>query len=245
MPLGASCAFSETAQRAFSEGALVPEFEAMRAQARAAVITAQNKSADARTAANATLLERAKRLITSTTPAPVDAWTLLQRTKSVDALLADGATYFTLVALGVTLPQMLAHVTIADVRRLGCTYETLLAADMADALERGQLTIHDCLAVQPDARLLIGDGVIRTASVLCGLTPTQLHALRVVDFDVLVHTLHMDVATLAKFRYDFDTWYEHFGMKPSHLREMRFDPEKHAAQCSWDHLILRRFVATR
>lgn len=245
MPLGASSAFSETARRAFAEGSLVPEFEAMRAQARAAVITATNKSRAASTATHDSLLERGLRLLRATTPAPPDAWTLLQRTKSVDALLADGATYYTLVALGVTLPQMLKHITIHDVRRLGCTYESLLAADIADALESGQLTIHDCLAVQPDMRLLIGDGVVRNANVLCGLTPQQLHALNVVNFDVLVQRLRLNVATLAKFHYNFNTWYEYFGMQPQHLRAIRFEPNQHAVLCGWDPQLLHRFVSSQ
>lgn len=187
------------------------------------------------------LVRRAAAALRSVEPPPSSPWVLLQKTKSVKELLANGYTYHELVACGVTLPQLLALVPIDDVRTLGCTYESLLASGLRVAVEERRLTLKDCLSLQPDVRALITDGVIRSVVPLHPLEPAEFARLKLTA-DVLVRELNMGIDGLIGFRYHFETWVNHLGLRPSHLRELYFVPARDATAAGWTYNVVESFM---
>ena len=172
-------------------------------------------------------------------PPPNDPWLLLkERHVKADELLAQGFTFHELAARGATLEELLQRLSFDDVLKLGATYETLLASDLAESIERLSAVPPSAVSEGERAFLvkvfsfttlpnLIRDGVIRRASTIAALKlrPSEL-AKYGVTAPLLFDVLKMDVATLGTFCFSLVEWVQQLGLQPQHLISINFSPER-------------------
>jgi|SRR5579872_2625176 len=122
------------------------------------------------------LLARAK-LALSRDPAPESPWEMLQRGATAEQLLASGYTLYECEVSGASLLQLLQHLSVDDVLRLGATYETLLRCGGAEAVAAGSLSIDTCLQLGGTVATLLRDGVLTRADQLpTGFTFDEMRA---------------------------------------------------------------------
>lgn len=171
------------------------------------------------------LVAEARRKIAQRRPAPTSAAKMLFRepTPSVEELLAHGFAYAELAASGASLKQMLERLSFAQLRSLGCTYETLLAANAANTLSHTELTLAAWLEFA-SLSALVRDGVVRTVETIISLklSAPQLASQGITTRTLMRPPLNMRVITMAKFEFTLHDWCDHLKFSPTQLGELGF-----------------------
>jgi hypothetical protein len=216
------------------EAKLLVRQRQLQAQARHTV----DKTRDAPKAAkieDALLRDRAKRALNEREPAPISAWEFLQRqtTPDVDELLANGYTYYELVASGASLSQLISRLRFEQLVELGCTYESLLAADAAKALRTGVLTLANLLQFAT-LSMLIRDRVIQDIKSVAALAMSadDLKSQGVTMAMLVNPPLAMRVQQMPLFNFSLYDWVNVLEFKHEQLGVLGFKQSDCMYQCS-------------
>lgn len=241
---GAGADYDKDAAAAAWEARVLVEERARRAQA-----VCRHDAAKSRLRAGDGLLARA-RLALRREPPVEDAWARIQSSQwRARELLAHGFTLYELLALGVTVAQLLRFLTAEELVELGATYETLLQGGVQEALREGLVTLELCTRVGATLPALLRDGIIGSVTELLEHRRPDVEELA--NFGVTVDVLlrhGLTIRTMCTLAFSFEQWTQRLALKPQHLRAeaaLHFNADADCALLGWDRTRVLAFMVRR